>query len=596
MSRTDLLYKALSAGAQDLRRNAALLDKINVFPVVDGDTGANMTMTVEAALEAVRDGRNVQEAILMGARGNSGVILAQFLVGLLDSLEEEPAPDGIGRAFSRARDLAYGAVSDPVEGTMLTVMTALAEHLREEPALTLEAHAELEKVLAKAVAKTPSLMPRLKQAGVVDSGALGFHVFACGLTLFAAGLDDPDAADRAIEARASGRTSAPIGEVSDVIDPSFAKAEVDESRLRYCMDVIVETPSAPPADWLARFEELGASVDAVARGNLLKIHVHCDRPDEIEAAASSLGTVLRAEAEDMTAQLVKALPGAAKEHKSSKTVRVISDSSMSLPEDQLAALRIGRLENYVNVHGRMVRDMDLDRPRLFGRMREGATYTTAQTSAEEVRRFLDRQLDAPGMALYMAVGKPYTGTQELVRKVASVHPLRHRLIIMDCRAASGQQGLAVLATARRAASDPSPEELVEYARAQTRGCKEYLVIDNLKYLSRTGRIGKIAATFAGALGLRPIVGHGGDGAITYAKVRSHDAALKDISQRVERHPGEGHLLIMVEHTDNEDWAAKVAEHLRSTITPTPEVFLSPLSSTASVHMGPGTWGVAVTRI
>jgi len=121
------------------------------------------------------------------------------------------------------------------------------------------------------------------------------------------------------------------------------------------------------------------------------------------------------------------------------------------------------------------------------------------------------------------------------------------------------------------------------------------VLDTLAYLSRTGRVGRVKAALAGALGVRPIVGHGGDGAITHGKVRSHQEALVFIAERLAAHPGTGPLLVLLEHTDNRAWLEEVRARLAAGLPPDTEFVTAPLSSTSSVHMGPGTWGVAVTR-
>jgi len=152
-----------------------------------------------------------------------------------------------------------------------------------------------------------------------------------------------------------------------------------------------------------------------------------------------------------------------------------------------------------------------------------------------------------------------------------------------------------LMAARRARTAASFDELVAYASLQIAGCREYLAIESLEFLARTGRVGKIKAALAGALSVRPIVGHGGDGAITYAKVRSEEAAIREIVRRVAAHPGEGRLVVMLEHTDNRKRVEEIAAILAAALPPDAEILYSPLSSTASVHMGPGTWGVAVSR-
>jgi DegV family protein with EDD domain len=598
MTVRDVLSGAILAGVADLRRRAGLLDRINVFPVVDADTGTNMLRTVEALADAFgRGDPDPSRAVLLGARGNSGVILAQFLVGLLDRLWSMEDLDAarLRAAISHGRDLARCAVSDPVEGTILTVMDDLSGLLATNGIADLESHAGLESDLAAAVARTPELMPRLAAAGVVDSGALGFHVLACGLTLALPWLGGDRRAEDAIRGRRAGETGAPLAGIADRIDPVFLATIAEQGTdRRYCVDVVIELSGPAPENLAARFLGVGGSVDAVTRDGLVKLHVHADDPEAVREVAAAIGRVARCEAEDMTAGLIREGDGSGAPAAPVR-VRVLGDSSMSLARETAAPLGVVRFENYVDVGGRMVRDGDLDLPSLFGRMRGGQVFRTAQTSAAEARGLIDRELSRAGHLVYLAVGRAYTGTQDLVRRVIAEHPGRERIAVVDTRAASGQQGVAVLATARCAAADADPDDVAAYAATQAADAREYLVLDSLAYLSRTGRVGKIKAALAGAFGVKPVVGHGGDGAITHARVRSHEEALAFIGERLAAHPGNGPLLVLLEHTDNRDWLDEVRTRLAAALPSDTEFVTAPLSSTSSVHMGPGTWGVAVTR-
>jgi uncharacterized protein len=598
-----LLPHAFLAGAADLTRRAPLLDRINVFPVVDADTGRNMAATVARAarlLEAPGTGtRDVGRALLLAAKGNSGVILSQFLLGFLDALPDPGSltPEAVRDAVSRGRDLAYTAVAEPREGTILTVMTDLARILAELDGVPdMASHAELERRLAASVAATPALLPRLAAAGVVDSGALGFHVLACGLMLALPGIRSPRDAFARMERRRRGEDHAHLGPIAERIDPAFlAEAGTEASCERYCMDVVLETNDAAAEGWRAAFDGIGGSLDAVRLGRLLKLHVHCGDPDAVRRVASGLGRLLESSVEDMAAGLVRASCAVNADDLPHVDLRVAGDSSMSLPFDLARSLGVPRFENYVSAHGEMVRDCDLDMDLVLSRMREGHVYKTAQASAAEARAFLDAQLARCGRLVVLAVGRAYTGTQDLLRRAAAGHEERDRIAILDTRAASGQQGIAVLAAARFAARARNSEDLVAHAERQIASAREYLVIDSLEHLRRGGRIGRVRAALADALSIRPIVGHGDDGAITYAKARSHEAALDEVARRVASHPGEGPMLVMVEHTDNEKWAQNVCARLASDLPAGTEILLAPLSATSAVHMGPGTWGVAVTR-
>jgi DegV family protein with EDD domain len=461
---------------------------------------------------------------------------------------------------------------------------------------SLEAHAQMEVRLAQSVKNTPLLLPRLKLAGVVDSGALGFYIFASGLTLALPAFAAPDKTLELIQARTAGRSGAPLDGISNAIDPGFLSSPSKDSLdCRYCINMLLELPDPPKKNWKDEIEKLGSSIDTAVGGGLVKLHIHSDDPTAVRAAGKKAGKILEFEFDDMARAIPKKAGASEEISPDHLAVRVVGDSSMSLPAEIQKKLGIYRIENYVGLTGRMVRDCDIDVQEMFARLRSGHVYKTASTSAGEVKDFLDRMMSKSDRLVYVAVGNAYTGTQSLVRNVANIHAEKQRIAILDSRAASGQMGLICLAAARYAAKTNDFQNLIEYVNNQIVMCREYLVIDDLKYLSRTGRIGKIKAAFAGALSVKPIVSHGGDGAVTHAKARSHEDAFLEISKRVADHPGHGDLLVMIEHTDNQVWANEVEKRLKALLPDGAEFIVCQLSSTSAAHMGPGTWGVAVTR-
>lgn len=608
MNPEQILVRAFLAGAADLERNAGLLDRINVFPVADGDTGGNMSHTLKAVtgrLEALADEdldelkEAVGQALIRGARGNSGVIFSQYLAAFLEALlgYQKISPASFVAAACAGRDAAYAAVAKPVEGTILTAISDFADILAGFKTFdTRQAHVEMESQLARSVERTPALLPRLKNAGVVDSGALGFYIFASGLALALPACSSPKENLGRIEDRLQGRDTARLEGLTRPLNPAFLASEASENRdHRYCVNVLVRLAQPRGADLRERLGKLGSSVDIAATGTLAKLHVHSDNPEAVRSAALEAGELLSFEFEDMDA-ISRSEAAGAEEAMEHVRFRVVADSSMSLPPAIRTELGISRIENYVGASGRMVRDCDVDLEEMMEGLREGRVYKTAQTSPGEVEDFLAKALQKSDRLVYVAVGNAYTGTQALVRKILETHPERHRIEVLDSRAASGQMGLICLAAARLAAVTTDFDYLINYIKYQILNCREYLVIDDLKYLSRAGRIGKIKAAFAGALSVKPIVGHGESGAITYGKTRGREEAFEEISKRIASHPGQGDLLVMLEHTDNRSWLEEVRERLKTALPEETEFIVCPLSSTSAAHMGPGTWGVAVTRI
>ncbi len=599
------LIKALMAGAADLRRNAALLDEINVFPVMDADTGKNMSAAIHA-LEAVQEElasaplealpRLLETPLIAGARGNSGIILSQFLSGFFRSVARAGAMtlDTFRQGVSAGRDRAYQVVSEPREGTMLTLMTAMRDLLQDIDPPGPGFQDAVESQLAAAVLETRHQMADLERAGVVDSGALGFHLIVSGLTLALTATADPEAGEAAIRARLNGATTALLAPILDGIDRTFLRAasRSASSDYRYCVNLLIET-SVPVSEWPETPDDWGSSVNVATSDRWVKLHIHSNAPDAICAFADRLGKVTDTAIQDMWEGLVRSRRLSATPP--SRKIRIAADSAISLDHARQQELGILRLEHSVNLNGRMVPDSQVDLDELLRQMSLGHRFTTAQISPADTRRFFDSALRASDYLIFIAVGNAYTGTQSTVRQTLADYPDKDRIRLLDSRAASGQQTVACIAAARFAEGTEDLDEVAAYAKRQIAGSREYLVIDDLTYLTRSGRIGKIKAAFASFLSIKPIVGHGGDGAVTYAKVKSHEAGMEAITERVFSHPGTGDLLILIEYTDNLDFAQGVARHLKGRAPEGTEILLSPLSSSSAVHMGPGTWGVAVTR-
>jgi DAK2 domain fusion protein YloV len=306
------LLDAMRSSVANLELHVDEINALNVFPVPDGDTGTNMAATVRAALdEAERAGRDAPAeriaaaasfGALMGARGNSGVIASQILRGLAEGLAGKKRFGGLdlANALALGTKTAYGAVTKPVEGTILTV-------IREAGAASVEAAEKddaMESVLAatveaarKSVAKTPSLLPILREAGVVDSGGQGLLRLFEGALLSVRG--------RPVKAAASGPGAGlPHGEERRVVAPSFRAglAALEEDAFGYETVYILTAAEGTSLDVPAlqeRLEAIGNSVLVGGDGRMVKVHIHNERPDEVIALGLSLGTLTRITVENL---------------------------------------------------------------------------------------------------------------------------------------------------------------------------------------------------------------------------------------------------------------------------------------------------------
>ncbi|HET7177436.1 MAG TPA: DAK2 domain-containing protein [Solirubrobacterales bacterium] len=301
------------------------VNDLNVFPVADGDTGDNMAMTMRAVMEELDrlDGLKVDEvgrtklvqalarAALMGARGNSGVILSQIVRGAAEELASRPGelvdPVLVASAFAGAANAAYASVREPAEGTMLTVFREMAHsiarqlaHLEagqqrlgrgvtdsEQDAILAEV---LEKALAdgqRAVERTPEQLDVLRESGVIDAGGYGLVLILAGVV---AGL------------RGDGAT---VPAVSHHEPPRLSRPHHEDSRFRYCTNFIVSGAGLVAREFLPRLEGLGDSVLVVGDEVTLKVHVHTDDPEAAVALFEGAGRVTNLDVADMREQIAE---------------------------------------------------------------------------------------------------------------------------------------------------------------------------------------------------------------------------------------------------------------------------------------------------
>ena len=330
-----MLKEMFLTGAALLEKNRAYIDSLNVFPVPDGDTGTNMSMTMQSAVKEIQNckGTNVSDiaaaaslGALKGARGNSGVILSQILRGFARALsgKEEMAPENFAAALTTGTEAAYKAVMKPKEGTMLTVARMMAE------AVTKEANegANLYKLIdvmidegERALLLTPELLPVLKEAGVVDSGGKGLVTILRGFKMVIDGeeVDEYVPAPQQNTAEITGNEEGADLEALDDIEfgycTEFFIIHLDESFSEADLDKLRE-----------KLMKIGDSVVVAHDSDFIKIHVHSNCPGKILQLAIRLGEIDRIKIENMREQNRELLANMKKNEKENALVAVsISD-------------------------------------------------------------------------------------------------------------------------------------------------------------------------------------------------------------------------------------------------------------------------------
>jgi hypothetical protein len=298
-----------------LDTNHPFVNALNVFPVPDGDTGTNMLLTMQAAHREIADSAEnsvsrvahaVAHGALMGARGNSGVILSQIWRGFARGLEGVEAfdADALVKAMQEARETAYRGVGKPVEGTILTVIKETSAAIAEERAHSPDLRYLLERAVDAAhaaVARTPELLPVLKQAGVVDAGGKGLALVLEGMLRYLRGQP----LDRPVEQRIQTLDLAAVGAVMEAVEPGQEWETVVDFRPRGQVDM----PTL-----YGRLEQIGTSIQVGEGDSLYRVHVHLLKSKRFEPIelAEELGTVVNVHMENLLDQL-ESQPGAGAE-------------------------------------------------------------------------------------------------------------------------------------------------------------------------------------------------------------------------------------------------------------------------------------------
>ena len=328
------LSRAVIAGAHFVAERAEALNKINVFPVADGDTGTNVASTLQkvaAGISRIRQ-RHVREMskaladqAIGGARGNSGAILAQFFCGFSEGLPDSPrvTTRAFGAAVVKAAESAYSAIARPVEGTILTVIRDWARHVADRAAEVADFGVLLPESLKTArtsLQNTPKQMKVLQKAGVVDAGAQGFVYLLEGIVKYL---------------REAARLAPPPVEPEEVRAAIFDKTP-ESILFRYCTEALLEGDAIDRDALRREVALLGDSIVLAGGASRVRLHVHTNEPEKLFAVAARFADVAQTKIEDMRAQHESRF-----DQNRASRVGIVTDSTCDLPATMLEELGIG---------------------------------------------------------------------------------------------------------------------------------------------------------------------------------------------------------------------------------------------------------------
>ena len=587
------LHRGLMAGIRRLLARQTYLNKINVFPVPDGDTGTNMGFTLltivdqpgAAQSHAGRTAVAIADAALDGARGNSGVILAQFLQGFSDSCAEHGRLTGehFAAALHAGYNYALEALSEPVEGTILSVIRAAAEDFKvrtEQGAqdfylLLLKSLAAAESALQN----TPKQLAILKKKGVVDAGGQGFVYLLEGITEF---ISDGSLRDIATDG-------------SELPRPEIAGQSVEpasQDGYRYCTECLVIGRDLPRKLLKEQVMGLGNSLVIGGSKERIKLHIHTDVPREVFALAATHGQVTGEKVDDMRQQM------AASRAKIDR-VALVTDSTADIPAELLEELNIHVVPAKLSFGNTRYLDKVTITPEEFYHQlltNPDHPKTSQPTPGDFWRQyqFLSSHYDS---IVSVHLPKPVSGTIQSAEMAAKRLPGVH-ITVLDGANTSVGLGLVAVTVARAARRGLGHDQVLAVAEQAIAETTIYAAIQDLSWAVKGGRVSARHQRFANLLRATPVLSvteqHTIDRVGLFLGRKDLARGLaKWAARRVDRSRT---YQVFISHSQAPDKARRLAGLLPGMGYDVKQVYITDTGAALGAHVGPGSLILALQPV
>ncbi|MFP4199763.1 MAG: DAK2 domain-containing protein [Halanaerobium sp.] len=584
------LYYAFLSGAKEVIANKKELNRINLFPVADGDTGSNLSRTLSVVRsEAVKDDsltitlNSMGDAALRGAIGNSGIIFAQFINGLKNSIDRAESINvkKFAQAVDKAVNYTYQGINNPVEGTILTVMKDWADslkNLKNKSSDFAEIMEESLKTASSSLENTKNQLAVLKEADVVDSGAQAFVLFLEGIVDF---IKSGDLKDLKID-------SAPKVEIAQ--EEEIGKEE--EIKYRYCTEAYLENLEIEISDLRNQIEDIGDSLIAAGDKDKLRVHIHTNNPPELFIRLRKFATILDQKADDMQLQQ------AVKYNKKSE-IAVLADSIADLPEEYRDEHQIHLLPLNILLDGTNYLDkVTIDSKNFFDIIDDAEEYpSSAQPAVKKIEDQLNYLAEHYDSIIAITVSAKMSGTYNNLSKAAENVKKENEgleIEVIDSKTNSGAEGLMVMEAVEQIEEGRNFEETVSYLKSIREKLYIYVSVSDFKYMVRGGRVSPLKGKLAGFLNLKPIISIDQEGnGIAFATAFSKKGNYKKIKSILADHQkGNGVKRFAVVHGDDLERAKRYRESFSELLDIEPD-FLEAISPIVAMNAGRGSTAVAL---
>ena len=581
------LYRVLYAGIQNLLEEQEYLNKINVFPVPDGDTGTNMALTLMGIVEGVQPhhrkslpvlGKAVADAALDNARGNSGVILAQFFQGLSEGIVDRVKLSTV--QFADAVDLAvkeaYTAMAEPREGTILTVLRRWGEHLRERAHETHDFVSLLESSLKEAeaaLADTPNLLEVLKKAGVVDAAGRGFVSMLEGISSFMHAGSLRDLPEQRMKPTALPRDLPP----QDLANLNFP----------FCTECIVVGEGLDREAINQVLIQFGDSIIIAGTKQRAKIHIHTDRPQEMFDALAPFGEVTQQKADDMRKQQETAAGEGG--------IALVVDSTCDLPPDLMDKYRIHMVPVRVNFgKDQYIDKVTISEEEFYQRLMTDEHHPqTSQPPPGDFNRLYKFLASHHDSLISLHVPRASSGTIQNAENALSKIEFKHK-IILDALSLSLGTGLIALEMAEAIAAGNTYEEVLAIGENAIPRTRIFVYVESLDAAIRGGRLSLNRKKIIDLLQLNPVLTVTQRGKVELDGVTMGKRNVLPKFERYVLKKARGKTIkrMGVVHADHREVASGILDRLRGHF-PDAENYMAQVCPALGAHAGHHAIGIAL---
>jgi len=521
------LYYSFLAGSKKILAGQSELNRINVFPVNDGDTGSNMAATVRSVFDTVRPHRSykltlarIADAALSNARGNSGIIFAQFLYGLSTETTEQNVVNlqQFAESLRRSVRYIYEAVANPVEGTMLTVIREWADFIhaqRNNYGDFSQLIISSGEVLARSLEETKSKLAVLAKANVVDAGASGFVLFVNGIVDFI---------------RTSNIRQLLRSKAESIILPDEQSHIPEEVRLRYCTEALIQNMPADAPSLTILLNRYGDSVVVAGSDTMKHLHLHTNEPADFFDELRKFGTITFQKADDMTRQSDTV-------YRRKWKIALVTDSTCDLLPSLIDQYQINVVPLNIQIGDNHYLDkLTLQPLQFYKLLEEGCPFPkTAQINEKAFINLYSHLASHYDSVIAVHLTGQFSGTFFNSQKAASVISKESGKLIsvIDSKNLSGGLGLIVLRIAQAIEAGMTHDRIVEMTESWIMQAKIFVSVKTLKYMVRGGRVSPVKGWMARILNIKPIISMDENGkSMIFGKTYSQKSNMEKVVHHI----------------------------------------------------------------